>query len=286
MREVPSSSRAAPLEQVEIIGEGRRPPLIYLHCWPGDVANSRQLAKGLTDRSLISIPRPTSASGRAPSRFEDWTAHYNGSIEDLGLTGPIYVAGWSMAFRFAIEVAAERTARRERTDLLISLDGNGSRSLKEAALDDGERRGHLTDPETGRLARALGLRRRNRRYLQARAYRMLPMRFRVTMSRRRPTSIFWHSSREHVSAISIANFRSRHKRRTTDVPAVVLATRSSQERMQDEALGLGTQLLGSLTVAEVPGRHLTLLDETNGPAVAAIIDELLRVEDQRFVNES
>ena len=56
--------------------------------------------------------------------------------------------------------------------------------------------------------------------------------------------------------------------------------------MQDEALGLGTQLLGSLTVAEVPGRHLTLLDETNGPAVAAIIDELLRVEDQRFVNES
>jgi hypothetical protein len=56
--------------------------------------------------------------------------------------------------------------------------------------------------------------------------------------------------------------------------------------MQDEALGLGTQLLGSLTVAEVPGRHLTLLDKINGPEVAAIIDELLRVEDQRFVNET
>lgn len=282
VREVPSSSRATPLGQVEIIGEGSLPPLIYLHCWPGDVANSRELSRGLTDRQLISLPRPTGPSGRAPSRFDDWVRHYNHAIEDLGLTGPIYLAGWSMAFRFVIEVAAERSDLGQRTDLLISLDGNGSRALQEAALSEGHRRGHLTDPETGRFVRALGLRRRNRRYLQARAYRALPLRLRKVMSQQRPDSIFWHASREHVSAIKVANFHHRNERRTTDVAAVVVATRSSQDRMGDGALGLRTQLLGDLEVATVPGRHLTILDADNGPVVAAVVDQMLRAADERF----
>lgn len=286
MRELPSSSKATPLDHLEILGGGDRPPLIYLHCWPGDVANAHNLARGLVDRPVISIPRPTAPNGRAPTVFKEWVRHYNDSIEGLQLDGPIYLAGWSMAFRFAIEVAAERRQLGQRTDLLVSFDGNGSKALQEQLQTANGRHASPGNQETSPFLRAIGLRRRNRRYLQARAYRLVPLGLRHAMGRHWPESDLWHPSREHVSALKVASFHNRDDRRRSDVPAIVFATASSQARMGDEALGLATQLAGPIEVIPVPGRHLTLLDEINGPAVAEAARLALNQFDEAVVGRS
>ena len=278
------SSRLPALQSIDTAGSGDRPPLIYLHVWAEDVGVARVLADGLTDRQVISLPRPPLADGRAPARYDDWVAHYARLIDDLGFgeDEPLYLAGWSQGFLFSVDVARHRAQFAKPTSVIISLDSSVpwiERDLRRFAHVIGRqpswRRRFLV---TWREVVMPGV-----RALRALLLRSVPPTWSATKRERHPTSSFWQASDPYLSAVFLANSRHSTHYGQCGVDTIVVASEKTRARAIDDDLGWHELLTGRIDVVSVPGGHWTFLSDENAPTTIQRLDAALLGADDRLM---
>ena len=285
-------SRARPgplpraLDQVERAGSGQRPPIVYLHVWPDDTEVVATLVEGLTDRQVISIPRPPLSHGRAPIRYEEWVAHYAQQLDALELVddGPLYLAGWSQGFLFCVDLARHRTSLGTPTSLIISLD-----SSVPWIEYDARRFAYVMGRQPSWHRRAtVGWREMimpAARGLRALALRRLPPTWTAGMRQRYPNSQFWRCSDPYLIAIYLANARhSRHYGRC-GVDTLIVASERTRARVIDDDLGWHELLTGRIDVVSVPGGHWSFFAPPHAEATVAALDQALLRADERYAAE-
>ena len=265
------------INEVVALGTGSRPPLVYLHCWPADVPHMHQLAQGLGDRPVISLPPPPAVDGEFPRSVSEWVTHYDRLIDDLCLDGPLYLAGWSVAFHFRFEIARRRADGKKPCQMLVSIDSEGPdvhanpRNLRRLVAK-------LDDASTWREARSILVDDVVRNIIQtseSAVQLIIPARWRATMADRHPTSAFWWKASSRLAPLRIASFGQCHRYEAIETPALIFATSRTISRHTDEMLGWRHLLVGPVEVVPVPGSHWTLLDHDRGPALVARLDAAL-----------
>jgi amino acid adenylation domain-containing protein len=267
------------LEQDELSGTGSLavalraggsgPPLF---CFPGNGGDPIVFAAfvrhldgdhpcyGLQTPGLVGQQRP-------PRRIDDHARAQLAAIRETQPRGPYFFVGFSFGSTVAFEIARRLRAEGERVALLAMIDGwaPGHPGL----LPDAPRFHRFLDRWLG--AKLLE---RDRTSPRALIYQSLKMRARdleclVCELRGRPPTAKQRRRRRKRAAIRA---RGRHRPSPYDGPILLLrASQPSTEKSFDYDPLRGWQPFasGDITIREVPGRHIELLDEPHVCAVAA-----------------
>lgn len=262
---------------VPIQPRGSRPPLFCVHGIGGNVRGYRELARLLGPDQPVYGLQAQGMDGKAPihTRIEEMAAHYVSEIRSLRPEGPYLLEGASFGGIVAFEMARQLHAQAQEVALLALLDSHG--------------------PRLSQRGRLWGMARRITRHLrvlrQLAPHAKLPYALaRVKGVKKRVAWWLWktscRSSRggEHRMPKRLEELQRIHRQAVEAYvpqrcPGRVTLLRA-RERLagaeEDPEMGWGRVAAGGVEVHEVPGNHLSMLEQPHLQVLAAKLQECLQ----------
>ena len=266
---------------------GSLPPVVLFHTWGDDTAHLHHLADALgPDQPLYGIEHPQE-TGPLPDDLADWVRHHRRGLDQLGLSSPFHLAGFSFAGVIALEIAIELRAEGAEIGWLGLID-----TLRPKLNPQGLRRylgyhvRELLDESSAQRRRAHATRMLlgggKRTLLRTRHQLLRPVR-KVGLLRdaRRPSLADTRGLTPLKKAVwrGYLDFQATHY----DAP-VALFTGGENRALAhgDPSLRWSRYLRGGLEVVPLPGPHRQMLEPPYvAVAAGAIRDSLARAADLR-----
>jgi len=254
---------------VPIRSQGSRPPLYCVHALGGNVLTYRALAQALNaEQPVYGLQSPATLHGELPFySVEEMAAHYLTEVRRLQPAGPYHLCGLSYGGIVAFEMARQLQATGDRTALLAVFDMTAPGHQQPGRF----RRlsGHL------RYYRALDAAAR-RPYLTD---RLQKWNSRLPRKPLRPTASAASQESALSDTLEDAARLHRHTWRTYRPPIgdylgsllLFRATRTVPFYFDSPTLGWENYIGGSVDVHNVPGDHLSIMEE---PHIQEIADRL------------
>ena len=249
---------------VPIQPSGSKPPLFCVHWAGGHVLVYRDLAALLgPDQPVYGLQALGLDRVQPPhTRIEDMAAHYIREMRELQPSGPYYLAGASMGGMIAFEMAQQLVAQGERIGLVALLDTVSE--VKKRPLPVRDRiRLHA------RKLQGLHLSARWTYLLERTRSRFNRILYRIVIRSGWPLPPFMKSLKE-ISYQAAMNY---HPRPYPGKVTLFRAAHRPPGREGDPFLGWDRVAGGGMEVHEIPGTHVTLLQE---PGVRLLAEELKR----------
>jgi thioesterase domain-containing protein/acyl carrier protein len=237
-----------PATLVPLQPAGSRPPFFFIHPARGHVLCYRLLAHWLSaDQPVYGIQAQGVRPEQKPhTSIEDIAAGHLNSVRNFQPKGPYFLGGYSLGGVIAFEMARQLAAQGEQVALLALLDTPcPARKIRRRTLRQRLQR------------RAAQLRRRTLRGKAAFLWGLL---------RRSLPAHLWHLEEVHWAAAQ--------RYRPGPYAGKVLLLRAQGRRDHidgDPSLGWSEWVTGPLEVAEVPGNHISLLQEPNVRRLAEVL---------------
>lgn len=267
--------------------DGALPPVVFFHSWTADAGHLRHLADELgPDQPLYGIEHPPT-DGPLPDDLTGWVRHHRRGLDQLPVSSPYHLAGFSFAGVVALEIAMALRADGAEIGWLGLIDtirpklnpqglrpylGYHVRELLDEPSRD-RRRAHATRMVLGGGRRTL---------LRARHQLLRPVRGAgILRDANRPTL----ADARGLSPLKKAVWRGYLDFRATHYDAPV-ALFTGVENLAlaggDPSLRWSRYLRGGLEVVPLPGPHQQMLEPPH-VAVAAreIRASLARAADRR-----
>jgi amino acid adenylation domain-containing protein len=254
---------------------GSRPPFFCVHGLGGNVLSYRDLAWHLgPDQPFYGLQAQGLDGKKAgPITVEEMASHYIREILTLQPAGPYFLGGWSFGGTVAFEMARQWHERGQKVALLALFDTSGPTAARPL-LEKG--RCHLE------ILRGLNGQERLR-YVWSR----VPLR--VTSLKKGIEERIWWLARSSCVRLGLplppilANVERVNRRADRDyVPQVYpgrmtlfRAMEQLPEWEHDPQLGWEDLATGGLVIHDVPGNHLTLIQEPNVRALAEQLNACL-----------
>ena len=275
--QVVEPTRTAELDQVylsTIQPHGDRPPLYGIHVLGANGAFFRPLAARLGDDQPVFGLSATDPDEDTPTAVEEIAAHYVDEIQQHRPDGPLSLAAVSLGGFVAFEVAQQLTAKGRDVRVLALFDsaGPGGRRTVTKAQRLAIHLRQIRAGGTGYVADSVGrLRARLREYADT---------ARVWLHRRRggdtPDDLWMHRF-----VLANTEAADRYVARPYPGPMVVFhaveEVFDTPESIRD-ALGWACVAAGSIEVVEVPGRHMSMLEEPHVAELAAALSDVMDPE--------
>jgi thioesterase domain-containing protein/acyl carrier protein len=273
---------AAPSSSLVALQAGTsRPPFFCVHGVGGNVVGYRDLARALgPDQPVYGLQAQGLDGARVPfNRLETMAAHYVNEIRRVQPEGPYYLGGLSFGGLVAFEMAQQLYAQGQNVGMLALFDSSvpGSfRPVGQRLLEHCARLHPLRPAEflryIGRAARS-GWTKIKKRMRQARY--MLELRA-------------GRSSPSGPRSVSAANYLGRKRYTPRPYPGQVTLFRASPSKeiglLDTEKKGWGELALGGVEVWEVPGDHVTLIQEPHvrvlGNQLRACLDKAMSASER------
>lgn len=249
-----------------------RPPFFCIHGVGGNVVGYRDLARahgadqpvyGLRAQGLDGVCAPF-------NRLETMAAHYVREIRLLQPEGPYYLGGLSFGGLVAFEVAQQLRARGQAVGMLALFDSSVPGSFRSTGKRLLEHWAQLRQLRPAELLRYLGRRARSTRTKIKK--RMSQAKYMLELRAGR-------SSPSGPSSVSAANYlaRQRYVPKPYAGRIVLFRARGTKEiGIRDaEKKGWGALASGGVEVWEVPGDHVTLIQEPHVQVLGSQLRECL-----------
>lgn len=275
---------------VPIRPEGTRPPLFMVHPMGGNVLCYVRFARHLPDdQPLYALQAAGTDPGTTPlSTVEEIAAAYVAALRRVQPHGPYAIGGWSFGGFVAFEIARQLRASGEEVPALVLLDTTALKQGPRTLHDDDALLGwffwELLWPETGSsspmkatpdelvtlddkfdfiasLASDAGV---------------LPRGSSGTVTRRlfRVYWANWHAALAYRPAVEDQDLTL--IRAMDPLPEVLVAMHSAAgSRHQDRTNGWNDMTRGRVHVIDVPGDHLTIMEEPYVEHVARTVADLI-----------
>jgi amino acid adenylation domain-containing protein len=264
---------------VAIQRDGSKPPFFIVHRNGGSILIFRDLALHMeSDQPLYGL-QARGLDGRQPPRdsIEDMATHYVQEIRKIQPNGPYYVGGASFGGLVAFEMAQQLVEKREQVALLALLDTvpyphkpTSRNAYVRTTLDLGKRalrpiKQLLTLPQHERLP-----------YIRSKlsALKGKTQKGDLVMGgenagpiRSGPNSLLPRAIQEVI----VAADRAAQLYTLRPYPDRITLFRAGANRVQEQLgpdLGWGKWAGGGLDIYDVPGTHLTMLEEPNARVLA------------------
>jgi thioesterase domain-containing protein/acyl carrier protein len=270
---IPSWSPLVPIQP-----DGSNPPFFCVHGVGGNVLNYRALAKYLgADQPFYGL-QSQGLNGEQPplTRIEEMAALYLKEVRRLQPKGPYYLGGASFGGIVAFEMAQQLHAEGERTALIALFDTTpfGSTNLLPDTVKATRSNGlahklkvHLNvilrDPD-----RITYLRKRIRRVRRRMLYRSWQLVYQLFQKFRRPLP-------QTLQNVQQANYKALRdyapQRAYPGSVTLFYALKEPEEFTRDKQQGWKALAQGGVITHEVPGDHLTMVEE---PHVRSLAEKL------------
>jgi amino acid adenylation domain-containing protein len=265
---------------VPIQPRGSKPPIFFAHAVGGNVLNYQALPHYLGPDQPVYGLQSQGLDGKHPpyTRVEDMAAHYLREIRSLQPQGPYYLGGMSFGGMVAYEMAQQLMAHGEEVALLAMLDVNGwgyTKMLSRIELFELVL-GFWCSRIKFNLASLFKLSSRDRRnYLRGK----------IRTIRRRINSRQWqdaylrevnnvHLRTPTLQNVKEANYLAAKTYNPKPYPGHVTVFRATDRLLMHTIAPEVTWkhlALGGVTAYDVPGGHLSMLDE---PHVRSFAEKL------------
>lgn len=268
---------------VPIQPKGTKPPLFFVHAHGGNVIGYHDLARHLgDDQPFYGLQAMGMASAeKVKHRLEEMAAHYISEIRTLQPHGPYQLGGWCLGGDVAYEMAQQLQAQGEEVALLVMVHNPQPGFPRYLPTNTRLQRKlyHLLariDREWCNFKEVKNLQKPG--YLLARWRDMLQM-LRIKAERR----LDWlfrrfaltHSTayqKELLADAHLKAYADYHPEPYTGNVMLIRAQKQPLGTENDSALGWDRLITGKLTICEVPGYPIGLLDE---PRVKQVASHLL-----------
>ncbi|ATL68753.1 non-ribosomal peptide synthetase [Nocardia terpenica] len=272
---------------VTIKADGDRPPLFYVHPMGGNVLCYVPFTRHLpADRPFYAFQAAGSDSGTRPVRgVERLAADYIAAMRRVQPAGPYHIGGWSFGGFVAFEMARQLRAAGESIGSLVLLDTTALNPDRSSWTDDEALLGWFfwellwlqrggNSPEIRIPAELRSLVEKFEFMTElAVAEGVLPKDSSGAVVRRlfRLYEANWRAAFDyHPEVVDQDMVLVRAKQ---PLPSVLRSMHTAIDSLHtDPANGWGQRTSGRLTVLEVEGDHLTLMEE---PYVAATVDAII-----------
>ncbi|HEV2639099.1 MAG TPA: amino acid adenylation domain-containing protein [Actinocrinis sp.] len=275
---------------VPIRPHGSRPPLFLVHPMGGTVLCYVGLARHLPDdQPLHALQAAGADPGTTPLRsVEDLAQSYLSALRAVQPRGPYTIGGWSFGGLVAFEIARRVRAAGEQVDRLLVLDTSTLDQDRRASHDDGallewffhellwlsggEPPAHTVPDAPGSsqetfafMARVAG----ERGVLPAGSSSSVVRRMFDVYRANWQAALAYRVPRQDQDLTLI--------RAAQPLPAVLAAMhRAVGSNHQDSANGWSALTSGRIDVVDVPGDHLTIMEEPHVAHVARTVADLVR----------
>jgi thioesterase domain-containing protein len=283
---------------VELQASGSQPPLFFVHPSSGHVLCYLDLARRLgPDQPFYGLQTP-GLHGEQPfyTNLEDMARHYVEALKRIQPAGPYFLGGWSLGGAVAYEMAQQLVEQSERVSQLLLLDAEAG--LYRSGHIDERVDEHLDDDAVllmDMLSNVLPISREDLEPYQveervdylvkkAKSVNLFPPDIGVTQVR-----FFLEVFRTNVKAKrryvprvypgTVTLFKTA---RQVKIPVANGSTpdRLITEVIPDPTLGWGALAAGGVRVIDVPGRHVTMLNDPHVETLALRIRDCLSGEEQ------
>ncbi|MFF4408907.1 amino acid adenylation domain-containing protein [Streptomyces sp. NPDC001404] len=272
--------------------EGTRPPLFFVHPAGGNVLCFTQLNRHLpADQPFYGLQAAGTELGSEPLRsVQELASSYLKAIRTVQPEGPYALGGWSFGGFVALEMARQLQQEGERTSNVFLLDTVALTPGKLTTIDDdalltwffwellflelgGESPAALIPQELDTLAEKF-------EFIAQRGVELgvLPPGSSAAIVRRLfgVYAANWQAALDYSKETFDLDFTL--MRATQPLPQVLLDMHTTAGTLHREpANGWGDRTTGELTVVEVPGDHLLIMEEPYVPVMAA---KIMRMVDE------
>lgn len=272
--------------------DGGRPPMFFVHPAGGNVLCFAQLARHLpADQPFYGLQAAGTELGSEPLRsVEELAASYLTAIRDVQPHGPYTLGGWSFGGFVALEMARQLKRQGERTAHVFLLDTVALAPGKLTTIDDdalltwffwellflqlgGE------SPEA-HLPRHLDTLEEKFEFIAERGVRLgvLPPGSSAAIVRRlfRVYAANWQAALDYSRRTFDLDFTL--LRASQPLPEVLMDMHTTAGTLhRDPHNGWRDRTTGDLTVVDVPGDHLLIMEEPYVPVMAA---KIMRMTDE------
>jgi aspartate racemase len=268
---------------VSIQPGGTRRPFFIIHGVGGNVLNFHDLARHLGEDQPVYGLQSRGLDGKLPpvTRIEDMAAHYIREIRSIQPTGPYALGGMSFGGVVAYEMARQLAADGEKVALLALLD---SYALGHSELI----------PITERYRREMGVWTRRVKMYWRNLFHAPPggraryVRSKLKTLRRRLQSRVWQIVYKVLSksgrtlapallSVKEANFMAAKDYVTKPYSGRVTLFVASEQPIEGDPRDVWSHLaLGGVEVYQIPGDHVTLLEEPNVQVLSERLQACLR----------
>ncbi|UQI45505.1 amino acid adenylation domain-containing protein [Streptomyces sp. HU2014] len=272
--------------------EGTRPPLFFVHPAGGNVLCFAQLAKHLpADQPFYGLQAPGTELGSEPLRsVEELATSYLKAIRAVQPHGPYTLGGWSFGGFVALEMARQLHQVGERTANVFLLDTVALEPGKITSIDDDalltwffwellflELGGESPEAHIPRHLDDLS---EKFEFIAQRGVDLgvLPPGSSAAIVRRlfKVYAANWQSALDYSGKRFDLDFTL--MRATQPLPQVLLDMHTTAGTLhRDPRNGWGDRTTGELTVVEVPGDHLLIMEE---PYVPVMAEKIMRMVDE------
>ena len=255
---------------VPIQAGGTRPPFFIIHGLGGNILNFHGLARYLGEDQPVYGLQSRGLDGKSPpiTRIGEMAAHYIKEIKTIQREGPYRLGGMSFGGVVAYEMAQQLHARGEQVSVLALLDSYALGHSELIALT--ERCRHEMDV----LARRVKMHWKNLLSFPAKE-RLRYVRSKGHTLRRKIKSLLWQmvykmysrSGRPLPTAlqnVKEANFLAAKDYVTQPYPGRVMLFLASEQTVEGDQHEVWSKLaLGGVELHQIPGDHVTLIEEPN-----------------------
>ena len=255
---------------VAIQPRGSKPPLFCIHPFGGNVLYYRTLAYSLGEDQPVYGLQALGLDGKqAPyKRFEDMAAHYIREIRTLQPSGPYLLAGHSSGGMLAFEIAQQLAKQGQRIALLALLDAPSPQVLRRDSKILKTLYIHLRNLVRLKPRDKLIYIQQRAVWLQGRIARKIAEKLNRGHGHPLPEN-------SHLYTLIREAFAQAAKDYVPQVypdQAILFRTRHQISGVNyDPQFGWGSLVVGGLEIHDVPGLHLTMLEE---PHVQVLAEKL------------
>ncbi len=255
---------------VAIQPRGSKPPLFCIHPFGGNVLYYRTLAYSLGEDQPVYGLQALGLDGKqAPyKRFEDMAAHYIREIRTLQPSGPYLLAGHSSGGMLAFEIAQQLVKQGQRIALLALLDAPSPQVLRRDSKILKTLYIHLRNLVRLKPRDKLIYIQQRAVWLQGRIARKIAEKLNRGHGHPLPEN-------SHLYTLIREAFAQAAKDYVPQVypdQAILFRTRHQISGVNyDPQFGWGSLVVGGLEIHDVPGLHLTMLEE---PHVQVLAEKL------------
>jgi amino acid adenylation domain-containing protein len=274
----PSWSSLVPIQP-----RGSRSPLYFIHGVGGNILNFRDLARHLApDLPLYGLQSQGLDGRRAPfTRIEDMAAHYIEEIRSLQPDGPYHIGGMSFGGMVAYEMAQQLHAHGEEVALLAMLDTDPHEYTEQSPTQVYQRRlesfsrrmqAHWETVSELRAKEILPFLRAKLRTFQGR------MRHALWQNLYKFYQRIGHPLPKALRSVQEANYLAAEYYTLKPYPGTLTYFRALDNTIlgiADPEAGWRGLVLGGVEVYDVPGDHLTLLEEPHVRILAQALRDCL-----------
>jgi amino acid adenylation domain-containing protein len=256
---------------VPIQPNGARLPFFCIHGAGGNVVGYHHLARHLGPDQPFYGVQAQGLDGKRPflSTIEEMAAHYIGEIRALQPEGPYRLGGLSFGGMVAFEMARQLHAQGQEASLVALFDTGGPGYIRPVGERILEHLGVFFRLGTGEKiayarARARGIKKIIDRMLWKAGTRM---------SKKLPAGVA-PALPSALSKVQNANRQAMKDYVPRPYAGRIVLFRAQQQpggAYDDRKMGWGSVVQGGVTVCEVPGDHITLIDE---PHVGVLAEHL------------